>query len=200
MIARPAAATNWLAGEYADNGPRRAPHARPSRAHWSGHREWINNAGWLEHEHECLVVIPGGLPGAHPASAVSQQLPLELQHLDVAIEESRELLERPDDWDGEGSPGYDEETWQRATGFLLANAVRLWNDYGVIIDAPEISPGPAGSIDLHWRSGRRELLINVPANPGMPAGFYGDDRTGNAVKGQLDVTEENQWLLMWLSE
>jgi hypothetical protein len=64
---------------------------------------------------------------------------------------------------------------------------------GVVIS---ILPGPYGSIDLHWRTPKRELLINVPDDAEGPASYYGDDReegTGNAIRGKnLDTSADSE--------
>ena len=110
------------------------------------------------------------------------------------------MLDLADDWDGEGSPGYEETTWQRAVDFLVRNAARLYAEYGVLIEGPKIRKGPRGSIDLHWRTPTRELLLNVPADVDALADYYGDDGAGgHVIKGTLNPTEENAWLLMWLA-
>ena len=128
-------------------------------------------------------------------------LPAALRHLAVEIERSRSMLDLPDDWDEAGSPGYAEATWERAVGFLVRNASWLWRDYGVPIQAPRIRKGPDGSIDLDWRTPGHELLVNVPADPNESATYYGDDGAGrHQVKGSLDTSAPNQWLLMWLTE
>ncbi len=123
-----------------------------------------------------------------------------VQHPTLAkiIEESRSLLALADDWDGEGSPAYAKATWQRATNFLAENAASLYLLFGKWVEAPEISPGPYGSIDLHWQTPARELLVNVPAAASQPATYYGDDRGQNRLKGTLDTAGRNEWLLMWL--
>lgn len=118
--------------------------------------------------------------------------------IEEAIEDSRSILDLEDDWDGEGSPAYAEDTWNRAIEFLIGNAQRLKNIWGIWIAAPSISPGPDGSIDLHWKTESRELLINIPADLNQPAGFYGDDNEKHRVKGTLEPSGRNEWLLMWL--
>jgi hypothetical protein len=117
-----------------------------------------------------------------------------------AIQESRWILSLEDNWDGEGSPRYNERTWGRAVGFLKRNAISLWNNRSIWIDPPRISPGPNGSIDLHWKTAVRELLINIPADLNQLAGFYGDDRANNTVEGKIDTTGQNEWILMWLTK
>ena len=111
-------------------------------------------------------------------------------------------MQLQDDWDEEGSPGYSESTWNRAVKFLLENAVHLWPRYRVWVEAPRILPGPYGSIDLYWRTPKRELLINIPANAEEPASYYGDDReegTENAIRGKkLDTSADSEWIFLWL--
>ena len=126
--------------------------------------------------------------------------PPNMSALSSAIQESRSVLDLPNDWDGEGSPAYAESTWTRAVDFLLHNAERLWQDQGIVISAPQILPGPDGSIDLHWHVKNHELLLNIPADPNEPADYYGDTEDGNAISGKLYTEARNQWLLMWLAE
>jgi hypothetical protein len=79
-------------------------------------------------------------------------------------------------------------------------ALGLWEEFGVSAPAPKIGKGPVGSIDLHWRTPGRELLVNIPPDVTAPADYYGDDRHGgHVVKGTLDPAEDNLWLLMWLT-
>ena len=110
------------------------------------------------------------------------------------------MLDLPDDWDGEGSPRYEEATWRRAVEFLLGNALRIWEEQGVVVPTPKVRKGPQGSVDLHWRTPTRELLINVPADPDAQADYYGDDGTsGHRIKGTLDLAREGHQPLLWLA-
>jgi len=130
------------------------------------------------------------------------EIPPELHEIEKAIEESRSILDLRDDWDGEGSPGYADEVLDRANEFLIENAVHLWTTCGLRVDAPVIGPGPNGSIDIHWRTRDRSLLVNIPADDDEVATFYGDDRRDPArrtVEGRLDLSAQNHWLLMWLA-
>ena len=144
---------------------------------------------------------------SHPATdrasetaVLGHDLPPELAHLAVAAEASRAMLDLPEDWDGEGSPGYEDATWQRAVDFLLSNALRVWTEHGIAVPSPKVRKGPLGSIDLHWRTPSRELLINVPADPEATVDYYGDDGAGgHQVKGTVDPAREGQQLLLWLS-
>ena len=105
------------------------------------------------------------------------------------------------DVDDHGEAGYSEETWNRAVEFLTKNAKWLWDSFGRVIDAPRILPGPDGSIDIHWDHPSFEILINIPADPGAKAGFYGDDRGEIAIKGSIDPSRFNHHgLLLWMAE
>jgi hypothetical protein len=124
--------------------------------------------------------------------ALERSLPPSLSHIAAAIVASRSMLELDDDWDGEGSPGYSAATWRRAVGLLLTSALVLAEDRELTVPRPNIRKGPLGSIDLHWQTAARELLVNVPAKADEPADYYGDDRAGgHVVKGTLDPDEEN---------
>ena len=127
-------------------------------------------------------------------------LPETLRHLADEIAASRSMLDLQDDWDGEASPGYRDATWARAVDFLVGNAIRLQRQHEVTVPAPEILPGPTGSIDLHWRTPRYKLLVNVPADPAAGIRYYGDDRNGgNAVEGTISPAGEDDRLLAWLA-
>lgn len=173
-----------------------------------GHKESRVNL----HAHLCMhtdaVVVPSSLH-RHEMQArirdarVAQPRPLGptpgIAHLADEIEASRSMLELEEDWDGEGSPGYEEATWRRAVDFLVGNASRLNDEYGVAIESPRIRKGPRGSIDLHWRMPDRELLVNIPADHGLPADYYGDDGNGGQqTKGTLNPERQGYHLMLWL--
>lgn len=134
-----------------------------------------------------------------PGSALRTRAP-ESAKISAAINASRNILELEDDWDGEGSRSYLIETWTRATEFLRLYALRSWERHGTIIDAPRILPGPDGSIDIHWKSGLHELLVNIPVDPTKPASFYGDDYGIARIEGTFDSFTFNLGLLSWLTD
>ena len=124
-----------------------------------------------------------------------------LKEIDKLIESSRKMLELEKDWDGEGAIPIAESTWQRAVDFLRGAASTLWRKYNLQLESPTIVPASDGSIDLHWKLSRRELLINVPSGQGQWADYYGDNKQGgNVVKGNLDTAAPNHWLFVWLTE
>jgi hypothetical protein len=123
---------------------------------------------------------------------------VENASLRKSITASRSLLALEPDWDGEGSPGYTLDTWQRMEKFLTDHSAYLKKTYGVDAPIPEIHPGPDGSIDLLWKSSSYELLVNIPTNPESSASFYGDDKGNLSIKGKLHPSKFNQGLLQWL--
>ena len=118
--------------------------------------------------------------------------------LKKSINHSKGLLDLTNDWDGEGSVGYSESTLNKAIKFLEENARNYFLDSGVWVTAPDICPGPNGSIDLLWKLQDRELLINIPIEENGLAQYYGDDLNINTIKGKLNLTEKHEWILMWL--
>lgn len=132
------------------------------------------------------------------ASGDVMPLPVELFPIDTAIERSRCILDLLDDWDDEGAPAISKATWDRAIDWLRGNALSLWTDHHIITVAPVMSAGPDGSVDVHWKDDRRQLLVNVPADASQRMEFFGDDRGDTVVKGILDQSVSNLWLFDWL--
>jgi len=143
------------------------------------------------------------MPFYHRHTLARSFPPPAIKNLIDAIQQSRVLLQFEDDWDGDGSSGYSESTWNRAQNFLLKNALQLWRRHKTCFDSPTIQPGPYGSIDLHWRTRKRELLINVSSNLEEPISYYGDDKdegTENAIRGKNldDASGDTEWIFLWL--
>lgn len=118
--------------------------------------------------------------------------------LDEAINAARGILTLGNNWDGEGSPSYAETTLERAHAFLLAGTLQLWETRRVILPTPRVDAGPDGSIDLHWETNGREMLVNVPPEADETITFYGDDIL-TKVKGELTLDLDTTWLLLWLA-
>ncbi len=168
---------------------------------WNVNRGVSSSSGWIEFE----PAVVSGKWLSHDWGAGSKSYFLrvrpasnENESLKKAIVASRSLLALEPDWDGEGSPGYTEGTWQRMGKFLTEHSAYLKKTYGVDAPTPEIHPGPDGSIDLLWKSSSYELLVNIPTSPDSPASFYGDDKGNLSIKGKLHPSKFNQGLLQWL--
>lgn len=118
--------------------------------------------------------------------------------LKAEIEQAKRILELEDDWDGEGSSGYSEDTFNRAVAFLTTHAEWLWESCSKRSPAPRIGPGPDGSIDLHWKQPSWELLVNIPADANEMATFYGDNYEAQKIRGSLDPKNFNLGIATWL--
>ena len=73
------------------------------------------------------------------------------------INDARKYLKYEDNWDGEGSPIYKEETLKRVESFL-----KLYIKFNKKLPLPNILPGPGGSFDLCWKHLNFDILMNVP--------------------------------------
>lgn len=121
------------------------------------------------------------------------------KNIQEVIEASRWILQLEDDWDENGSGKYAEATWERARNFLAALAESSARQFGKDLPAPKILPGPDGSIDLHWKLPRFELLLNVSPDAGKPVSFYGDDYGASFMKGNVTTPEATRRLVVWLA-
>jgi hypothetical protein len=104
------------------------------------------------------------------------------------------MLELQDNWDDEGSLPVAEATWKVATSFLRRQADVYWKHHSAVIPIPHIMPGSDGSVDIHWKTGRFELLVNISSDPEFRAGFYGDDYGRSKIKGTFDPVSESAYL------
>jgi hypothetical protein len=119
--------------------------------------------------------------------------------LERALTESRSLLALEANWDEEGGIPYSPATWDRMSLFLRSHFEANMSYTCVAVPNPNILPGPEGSIDLHWTTDRRELLVNIPADPQEPAHFYGDDFGSDRRKGIVEPGATNRDLFLWLT-
>lgn len=155
--------------------------------------------GWLGSQIEHAGPKRGEAPAPLPAAApLTEGREVRDELLERVIQASRQILDLPDNWDDEGALHYEAATWRRAIEFLRAHAREARTSFAATLPEPRILPGPNGSIDLHWSLERFDLLINFPADPALPAGFYGDDRRRNSVRGTLDPAQLDLGPLHWL--
>ena len=106
-------------------------------------------------------------------------------------------LEAPDG-DDEDAFLYSNDTLLRAKNFLLAQSKQFREICGYFPPAPRIGPGPNESIDLYWKEKGWELLINIPAEDGKMATFYGDDYGSQKIKGSFDPNSFHYGIVPWM--
>lgn len=128
-------------------------------------------------------------------------LPQALHAVADRLERSRTMLDLEEDWDGEGSRGYEEATWRRAATLVVTASVAHYRRGGSDVALPVITKGDDGSIDLQWRTPTRNILINVPADVDQRVSFFAHDRANlkRDLGGDLEPAANNEWLLAWLT-
>ena len=117
-----------------------------------------------------------------------------------AILESRSILALADNWDDEGSVGYLEQTWKRATDFLHMQALAARSTFHVRLAAPLIAPASNGSIDIFWSGREGKLLLNFPSNDDAFATYYGETSRGDTTGGQILSDRPRLDLIQWASQ
>jgi hypothetical protein len=130
-------------------------------------------------------------------------LPEDLSHISMAIEESKEMVSRPQDTSNEIETVCGQQTWQRAVVILAAHVKKVWMYARVKVKAPVISPGPKSSVDIYWLPSPYGLLLNVPANLEEPVTYYGDDAENpdsNHTSGKIQPPQKiDPGVLAWLA-
>lgn len=141
--------------------------------------------------------------GQNMGQGVLPFLPKELRAISEAIENSRVSFNRQPDPSDDLSGVCSREAWERAMKILIGHALSVWEKLKLVIHPPVISPGPDGSVDLYWTAAPYGLLINVPADPKLPATYFGDDATSpdsTHTSGKLDPMKHiDVGALMWLA-
>jgi hypothetical protein len=99
----------------------------------------------------------------------------------------------------EDSLVYSRETINVAIEFLRAQSAQFHKMYSYCPPVPLIGPGPDGSVDLHWKQEKWELLVNIPAGINQQATFYGDDYGIQMIKGTLSPKKVNYGIIAWLT-
>lgn len=165
---------------------------------WVGHPVYVDPDGYLfppsVESLESFVHRPDWITRGESSGSL---LPAELAPLRDAIDLSRGILALQPDPDAGITERYTEDTRDRAVEFLVRHALWLWHENHVAIPVPAIGPGPNGSIDIHWKSARYDLLVNIRRDASEPAAFYGDDLDKISIKGTLDPSAYNRGLLIW---
>jgi hypothetical protein len=126
------------------------------------------------------------------------RLPPQLAEFADAVVRGKSRIPFFDDWDGEGSPAYLEETWRRSVQTVLRTASDVWKHRGgIILPLPALTPGPDQSIDIYWDLEDRTLLVNVPNEPDVLAQWYGKSDKGLETKGTTVLDVSLAGLVSW---
>lgn len=149
------------------------------------------------------VLASGHIVGENPSGVLRPLQFINLVNLGIADEvvESEYLLALDDDWDGDGSPGYTEPTWQTAVSLLLDIA----NNYKSIssrrLEHAEILPGSYGNIDFEVRTHKRTLFVSVPADSRESVRYFGRNNTRDTeIRGKSMINPSGEgWLGTWLA-
>ncbi len=121
------------------------------------------------------------------------RVPAELTALAQSIRQSRWMLELEPDWDGQGSPPYSSDTWDRAATLLLTGAVDYLGHHHQTIPIPAFDNGPEGSIDIFWDFPDGQVLLNVPAELDSPVRYYGHSSLGFEIRGTESLARQQKW-------
>lgn len=138
-----------------------------------------------------------GMKPQYTSDFQRQQFGVENSLLEInkAINESKYILDLHDNWDDDGSIGYEKSTWDRSVGFLTVLGRKAFEVFNVKIDAPKIYQGPDGSIDMLWKKENYKLLVNFPSDVELPISFYGNTGANETLKGSFDINNNSNLLL-----
>ncbi|MBA2363211.1 MAG: hypothetical protein H0V86_06760 [Chloroflexia bacterium] len=94
---------------------------------------------------------------------------------------------------------YNEVAWRRSIDLVKRLATRLTALHVLPAELPDMLPADRGSVDIEWETSGRELLVNVPSDPGRAPSLYGERRGNLAIKGMLATDEDEDLLVHWLT-
>jgi hypothetical protein len=143
---------------------------------------------WRTHRHSYREWLQPAAPGEGRVLRRVVRDPLE-----ACFDQAEELLAGVEDEDA--PPPASEAALRRAQRFVRACASAAQR-LGHKIPVPAVSLGPDSSVDVFWRVGAFEILVNFPSAADAPATFYGDDRGVQQVRGT--ITGDDPLLIPWL--
>lgn len=121
--------------------------------------------------------------------------------IEKVISDSSKILTFKGDPEDESFVPCTKDTLDRAIGFLRFYARWMVTMYTSEIPTPVLTPGPCGSIDIHWKNPNKELLVNIPRESNAPMLFYGDDYNQIFIKGSLKSDAKlHPSIMMWLMD
>lgn len=84
-----------------------------------------------------------------------------------------------------------ELVWDLVKDFLILNSEWINTHYGILIDVPDISSLPNGSVDILWYNKKGKVLVNIDNSLEKKAYFYSDfHNKKNPMKGNVNIDAE----------
>jgi len=129
--------------------------------------------------------------------------------IELAIEDSKYMLNMQDNYDDEGEISVSLNTWEITVGKLREIYAIVKNGYGMDLIAPKIYHGNNGSIDIFWETRKYKLLANFPTHDEtiIPdeeprVSFFGQTQEDENIKGSFPISGGNNliWVLIGLSQ
>ena len=113
----------------------------------------------------------------------------DIQYLVDVLENSKSTSFNEDD--AVLTKAVQEDVWHLAKDFLTVYAHWINVHYGILIDAPDISALPNGSIDILWYNKKGKILINIDDASDRKVHYYSDfHNKKNPMKGNVDIDSE----------
>ena len=126
--------------------------------------------------------------------------PLVLHRIVVHIQEAKEILSYPDNWDDEGAEATDESTFIKAADFLRSYAIFIERNYGVTLATPYMDILRDGSISIHWET-KRGLMIIIFKKTSAEKAYFFAERLADKVEIKSAVivgAEPDEILAQWM--
>lgn len=132
--------------------------------------------------------------------------PLELKGIVDHLEQAKEILEYKEGWDDENASPTNEETFKKASDFLMQYSIYIYKYLGKgVLDTPYLSILKDGSISLEWETPKAVFTIifekennpihyffakqkvdHIPIRSGIPNnGFIIEERLAQWMKNYL---------------
>jgi hypothetical protein len=121
-------------------------------------------------------------------------VPHELKILQKTIEKSTYIFDLQDDWDDEGSIGYEKTTWIKAVNFVIDYAKWILDNFDEVMYIPKIYHGKESGIDILWENSEYRMLIRLDKQ--IEKGFfYSDNLHKQTSEGEFQVSKINYLML-----
>lgn len=121
-------------------------------------------------------------------------IPQKLKTLQKTIEKSTYIFGLQDNWDDEGSLGYDKTTWAKAVRFVIDYAKWILNNFDKVMYIPEIYHGRDSGIDILWENKEFCMLIRFDKQIENSC-FYSNNLHQQTSEGEFQVSKINYLML-----